>query len=464
MAVGVLGLLLMVFIRRLSPAFHFEILFEDTPARTFVALMMLAGGIYLLLFYLLPKIRDHRTVLAVLFLVGLFSRLAFFGSTPIYEDDWYRYLWDGAVINAGVNPYSITPAEASILDVPPNDQLAASNPDLNTVKTLGVDQEYWPEKVNYPYVTTGYPPLAQAAFAAANRIAPFNLDAWRFVLLVFDLAALFTICALLRQSGRSYSYAALYWLNPLLIVSAFNAAHMDILLVPFLVGTLLLTTMNKPRVSTLALGAAVAVKLWPIILAPIFYRSWRKNLGELVIIGICLGATLILLVGPMLIDFDTDKNGLFAYANSWQRNSFIFPLIVGSLEGILYDPDLFGRAFTFFVTASFIVWAAFMSKTEMTKQAATLLYATLIFFLVSPTGYPWYAIWIFIYLPFAPRLSAGVLVVTLPIYYLRYALEAADHGSFFDNILVPIEFLPPLCFLFIEFLRYCWARREKQSI
>jgi len=35
----------------------------------------------------------------------------FFGSQPIYENDYKRYLWDGAVAASGESPYIYSPDE-----------------------------------------------------------------------------------------------------------------------------------------------------------------------------------------------------------------------------------------------------------------------------------------------------------------------------------------------------------------
>ena len=44
--------------------------------------------------------------------MGLAARLALFASEPILEDDYQRYLWDGAVTAAGHNPFAVAPQDA----------------------------------------------------------------------------------------------------------------------------------------------------------------------------------------------------------------------------------------------------------------------------------------------------------------------------------------------------------------
>ena len=52
----------------------------------------------------------------------------------------------------------------------------------------------------------------------AHWLRPWSPAAWRIVLLLFDLATLAALLALLRAIGRSPLWAAAYWWNPLLIV------------------------------------------------------------------------------------------------------------------------------------------------------------------------------------------------------------------------------------------------------
>ncbi|MEL7029015.1 MAG: hypothetical protein AAGL49_07330, partial [Pseudomonadota bacterium] len=171
-------------------------------ALPFVGLLMGAGAAYLVLLKAIPSSAGRSTLLLTCLLIGAAFRLIFFGSTPIYEDDWRRYLWDGAVSAAGISPYSYAPADAALADPLGRPLGAAENPDIETLQRLGAADDRWPELINYPYLTTIYPPLAQLAFYAAHTIAPFNLDAWRLVLLVADVATLVLLLKLLAAWGR----------------------------------------------------------------------------------------------------------------------------------------------------------------------------------------------------------------------------------------------------------------------
>lgn len=45
--------------------------------------------------------------------LGLAMRLVWFATAPPLEDDFYRYLWDGAAVASGRSPYALSPAQAA---------------------------------------------------------------------------------------------------------------------------------------------------------------------------------------------------------------------------------------------------------------------------------------------------------------------------------------------------------------
>ena len=453
LGVGFVMIFIMAALAQLSGKFSYGAAPSGDSVFYLFGLLTAAGVVYLSLLFLIPKMAPNRRGIIVFFLIGLMARLCFVGSTPIYEDDWYRYLWDGAVVDAGVSPYAYSPAQASLIDSFGGEKPLSDDPGLRTIQTIGAGQAHWPERINYPSVTTIYPPVAQAAFAAAHQIAPFNLDAWRFVLLAVDATALAVIFALLKQWRRRPHWALLYWWNPVVIFTSFSAAHMDILLVPFLGGALLLAAKDKPRLSAIALAGAAGVKLWPVILAPILFRRWRGNMFQLFSIAAALIGAAAISVGPMFLGAETAQSGVSAFANNWQRNAFLFPRIAEGFRGWVDDPDLAARIIAAAAPLSFISWQFIRNRIELEALPGAMLAAIVLLYLLAPTGYPWYAIWFFMFLPLAPSLGVAAFAVTLPIYYLRFSLEYVQQGAFFDAVLVPFEFLIPIVLLAVQMLR-----------
>lgn len=440
--VGLSAILLLV--AMLSRTFSYGLPPPTTIGAAFFGLMVTAGMVYLFLFRWLPDAKIDRSTLMLFLAVGTFARLFFFGSSPYYEDDWYRYLWDGALVNQGVNPYFFTPAD--VLGVNPfeSEKVEQNARMLDLARLAGEKHAHFPERVAYPYLTTIYPPLTQTAFATAGLLKPFSLDAWRVVLLITDLGVVWILLSLLSALKRNLGWVLLYWWNPLAIVTIFNAGHMDVLIAPFLVGAILLVVQNRPNIAAITLAGAAAIKFWPAMLAPLVFRKWRVQPIKLMMIAIVFVIGLVVFLAPMLVSIDRESSGLFVYAIDWQRNAFLFPLISGAIDLVGLDGGSIARMLVAVLVLGFIAYFSLFAQRDIQRLPVLILTAIALLFFLSPTGYPWYAVWLFVLLPFVPVLGIACLTMTLPIYYLRFYFEEIGRSAVFDMFLVPIEFGAPL--------------------
>ena len=131
----------------LSGDFDYEAPLLTYPVIAFVALEMLAGGIYLVLLWLIPRSGEERRLLVLIVGVGLAIRALAMFSTPILEDDFYRYMWDGAVVAGGYDPYRYAPAEVLAAD-------ADSAADLVALSELARASTPVAQRINYPRLTS----------------------------------------------------------------------------------------------------------------------------------------------------------------------------------------------------------------------------------------------------------------------------------------------------------------------
>jgi len=421
--------------------------------------MIASGALYLGLFRAIAKADNRKVNLSAIIGLGVLMRLLFFGSNAIYEDDWQRYLWDAAVVDEGISPYAYAPGEALPFDILGSPIPLSEDPSLHRLQEMAQEYPQTHRRINYPYVSTIYPPLAQIGFWVSHRIAPFNLDSWRFVLLLADTAAFITLLLALNSVGRSQLWALLYWWNPILITTTFNAGHMDVLISAPLLAAFLFAQKRRLFTSAFALSIAAGIKFWPLVLAPILFRSARKRPAILISAAAVLSLATALFISPMLLSLNPEHSGLFAYANTWLRNSFLFPLLSYCFNILTEDGDLWSRLFVAISVGTASLYFGFLAKNNADRQASALLTVIALLFFLSPTGYPWYANWLFLFLPFAPSLGIGALALTLPLYYTRYALQAAGHELLFDTAVVPIEFTIPIIILVIENARRHFANR-----
>ena len=431
-------------VRELSFAFGPGTTTDDHPWRLLVALLIGAGLLWTALVPVLKRMGATRLPLWAIVLSGLALRALFFGSQPIYENDFNRYLLDGAVAAQGLNPYASSPAEALASDDARVAELVRQSDGLVT-------------DINNATLTTIYPPTAQAAFALAHVVSPFSRDALRFVFLLSELAALLLLARALPGFGRSANWALLYALCPLAAFAGFNTMHMDLLLAPFLLGALLLIRA-RPALAGLSLALAAGVKIWPLLLAPVLFRRWFDRPARLALFAALVGTASLILFAPLLLALGGDS-GLQAYSVGWNRSAFLFPRIEAALSYHSDDPGRMARLLVAAALGSGAILLGWMTRDhDDTTLPAALLAVTAALLFLSPTGYPWYAVWLVPFLPFAPRYGLALLATLVALHYSRFAFgEAGNYGVYLD-VLVPIQFGVPLLVLALE----SFTRKERR--
>lgn len=458
---------LMAALAAMSWRFPYEVILEEAPLGLYVGLSILAGGVLLAVSRQLPNAPESRGLVWGVVAFGLLARGAMFLSTPVLEDDSYRYFWDGAVTAHGVDPYKYAPIDAApptLFEAGVFEQEAgpAPNADLQTLQALAAAHPETHRRINYPYIATIYPPLTQLAFAGAYALDPFGMAGWRIVLLGADIINLLILMKLLRAHGRSLNWVALYWWNPVVIMQGFNAGHMDILVLPFLLGALLLARQGRLKVSALALAGAAGVKLWPILLFPLIARPLLAQPLRLVGLGGQFIAATGLLIAPQILHAFRPEAGLNAYSSDWRTHAFVFAVLE---DGVFRALPEAGRAARFVVLILMSALAAglglrFGNDSNRLPALATAIIAGLIF--LSPTGYPWYLIWIAPLLALRPNPGLICLMASAPLYWLRFAM--GDDNPLYQWGVVPLAFGLPLIVAVWSLQNKEFARCDQPSL
>lgn len=433
-------------VRNISPRFAPSLDTTSHPVILLVGLLLLAGTAWFGLLLLFRKTELNSQILLVaLLLLGIILRIGFFGSQPIYENDYKRYLWDGAVTALGDNPYKYTPEQVFAASQPGT----ASVPELATLGVLSNQAEGLTGEINSPKLTTIYPPLAQVVFATAYKIAPFNPDGLRGVFLFLELLGLGVLLLALKQFGRPLIWATLYWLNPIIILTSYNAIHMDVLLVlPILLS--LLAVKTRPLIAALALSAAAAIKLWPLLLAPVLFRAWRGKPVIYLAVAAITAIVTALAILPMILSL-SDQAGLAAYSANWTNSSFLFPGLRDALSLLFDDPNRVARYVIAGLLIGLALFLGFKSPKDTNRIPLDLMALSAAFVFLSPTGYPWYFIWFLMFLPFAAQSwmarGLGLLTIGATAYYARFLLGESGHYDIYSKVLLPLEFGIPLLVL-----------------
>lgn len=424
------------------------------PTLLLVPLLMIAGGLFLRVISLIDKLSFARRDLLFILALGATMRIVLLPSTPILEDDYYRYLWDGGVVAAGHNPYAYSPGEVGIYGDP--DEVPQE------LRDLAVDSGNILERVNHPSLSTVYPPVAQAAFAVAHVLRPWNVVAWRVVLLVFDCVSVGILILILKECGKPLAYCAVYWWNPLAVKVTINSAHMDPLLIPFLLLGIYWVLRNQSVRAATALALATAVKIWPVMVAPLFMRALKVNPKRLLFASLCGGLLSLVLLLPILSGFGrSEESGFVAYGREWEMNDALFMVVQKGCDIALRpfetdDDELPGRAARVVVGVMLLAWVAWLTRKPINSHDELfdrLVLAVGALFMLSPTQFPWYYLWLLPLLALSPRPSFLVLTMMLPMYYLKFYYVAHDDVDFFHNRLVWIEYAPTFVLLGVEAFR-----------
>ena len=235
--------------------------FGDLPrpeTARYLACALLAGAAYAAAVFIVRRRAVSVQMILAILGIGLVARLLVLAAPPVLSTDIYRYVWDGRVQAAGINPYRHMPADpalAALRDADPARIPSAIYPNINRADSA----------------VTIYPPAAQGLFALIGLTAP-SIWTVKAVMLGFDLAATAAGLLLLRATARPQGQILVWAWNPLVIWEFAGGGHIDAAAVAFSALALLAAARLRPAWAGAALGVAVLMKLLPAALFPAIWR------------------------------------------------------------------------------------------------------------------------------------------------------------------------------------------------
>ncbi|WP_432827823.1 glycosyltransferase 87 family protein [Dactylosporangium sp. CA-092794] len=342
-----------------------------------LGMLLLPGRWYLLSWlpfaagvWLVPRV-DRRAALVLVVLGGVLLPLAAaLQGPPNSSDDVYRYVWDGRVQLAGIDPYRHPPAAPEL--VPLRD------------RTLWTPQGHWcvPDGctlINRPTVPTIYPPVAEALFAAVaptgGRERPLQLT-----MAAFAAAVAVLLWTALSRLGRDPRRAVLWAWCPLVALEAGNNAHVDVVAVALAALAVWLLAGDRPVSGGTIFGLAIATKIIPVLLAPALLRR-RPIAVALSAAGAVATVYLphVLVVGPAVLGYLPGYLHEEGYGNGTR-----FALLDAALPGRVTAPV----AALLLAATAVLVWRR-TDPDRPWRAAAVMVLVTL---LVTTPSYPWYAL------------------------------------------------------------------------
>ena len=210
-------------------------------------------------------IRSRQATIFILIAAAVF-RVMLIPVEPA-STDINRYVWDGRVQGAGINPYVHIPADPAL-------------------KFLRDDNVY-PNINRKDYAPTIYPPLAQIVFYLTNRISA-KIWVMKSVMVGFDGLTIWALLKLLKARASPSSRILIYAWHPVPIWQFAADGHVDAVMIACVCLALLAAETRRPFLAGIALGGAVMTKIFPMLLGPGLYRrwDWKLPLGGLVTIAL----------------------------------------------------------------------------------------------------------------------------------------------------------------------------------
>ncbi len=148
----------------------------------------------------------RRAALVLVVAIAAVLRLALVSGEPALSNDVYRYVWDGRVQAAGINPYRYAPAD----------------PELAFLR----DAEIYP-RLNRIGVQTAYPPVAQGLFGGLYWLHGDSVPWTKLAIVLLDLVAIGLLAYLLARARRPPAWALVYAWHPLVVFELAGAGHVE---------------------------------------------------------------------------------------------------------------------------------------------------------------------------------------------------------------------------------------------
>lgn len=366
--------------------------------------------------------------------------------TPLLSDDVYRFIWDGRLLAEGIHPFGATPS-----------QLMQSG-----VTLPGINAELF-NHLNSPEYFTVYPPVCQFVFLLTAKLFSGSIGAsilfMKLLLIAADVGTLFILRQLLTYYQLPSRQVFIYALNPLVILELSGNLHFEAVMIFCMVLSVWYLVREKFLGASFAFSLAIATKLLPLILLPLFfYRlGWKKALSF-------SGYTItfcILLFAPLYSDelITGMSKGIGYYFKKFEFNASIYYLVreYGYWKHGYNIIQTIGWKLALWCAMFIGVYALLESQFRMEDKPITqpsIWFSFLVVFtlycLFTTTLHPWY---IATLLAFAVFTQQSYVVLWSATIFLTYA--GYTRNGFSENYFVLVlEYGSLLILIGYEIIRY----------
>lgn len=349
---------------------------DDARLTLFITFECVAGLIYLTAVAMTLRAPQALNAVWMVLGVAVLMRLAVLPEPPLLSTDLYRYIWDGRVQIEGISPYRYIPTDPALIALRDEDVFFRIN------------------RIDYAH--TIYPPMAQAIFHAVAYISQTPL-AIKTTMVLFELVVIGVTLRLLGLAALDRTRVLIYAWNPLPVWEFAGNGHVDAAALGFVAVAILAHVRRQEALTGLMLGAAAAVKLLPIVLAPSVWRRWDWRMPLAMAAGIA----------ALYLSYAEVGWGVLGFLPNYARDE---GLVSGAgiywlwaLSHVVALPDYAGRLWLAASAIGLVGLGAFLAfgrRPAPTPQAEVVatarevcIMATALMILVTP-HYPWYFVWL----------------------------------------------------------------------
>ena len=324
---------------------------------------------------------QHFNSLTNIFLLGVLSRAIFIFHIPELSQDFYRFIWDGSIQVLGVNPYIYTPEILISYIYFPNAQLL-----YESMGNLSAGS------------FSNYPPLSQYLFQIMGHFNTGDLLypvlSLRIIYFTAEIIVFFLGTTLLKKINQNPEHIIWYFLNPLVIIEGIGNLHGETFMVCFTLASILCLFHKKAVLGGLFMALAIATKLLPILIIPLFFRF--LNLRKFIFFSLSIFMFSLMLWYPFLEEqmITNYIDTISLWFTTFEFNGSIYNIVrsIGyEVKGYNIIRTL-GKVTPFITLGLVFIFTFLRSNRDIRSVLKSILFLLSSYFFISTTVHPWYII------------------------------------------------------------------------
>jgi alpha-1,6-mannosyltransferase len=384
------------------------------------------------LYFILFNTTSHIKNIQLLVCVGIACRALLLFSTPNLSDDYFRFIWDGHLLHAGINPFDKLPA-----DIP-----------ITAYSGLGLSDALF-KRMNSPHYYTIYPPVLQAIFfiSTYTKSVSAAIVIMKSFILLSEIGTIILMKRLLKHFNLPEKNILLYTLNPLVIIELCGNIHFEAIMLFFLLLSTWLFLRNLVLLSSLAFSLAVCTKLLPLMFLPFLFFSFNKKKFVFFLMGmVCFSGALFLpFLNTEFIQHIFSSIGLYFHNFEFNASFYYITRWIGyRITGY----NIIALAGKFLSTISMILIIIISIKNRKNKNYfESFLFILTIYLFFTTTVHPWYIVSLVGFSIFTKYKYAFIWSCLIPLSYAAYQTIQYTENLWF----VFIEYAIFFGFMLIEF-------------